>query len=99
MNSVETKTLATNATYYKTSKVVQVSLVGYSVPANTGGYSSRHIIGYLPVGYRPIVNAYASYISDNIKSLMIGASNGEVSIRNSSGSAEYAYVSITFLTN
>lgn len=99
VNSVETKTLVTNATYYKTSKVVQVSLVGYSVPANTGGYSSRHIIGYLPVGYRPIVNAYAPYISDNIKTLMIGASNGEVSIRNSSGSAEDAYISITFLTN
>ena len=98
-NSVETKTLVPNATYYKMGKVVQVSLITYSVPANTGGYSSRHVIGYLPVGYRPIVNAYVPYISNDIRTLMIQASDGEVSIRNSSGSAQDAFVSITFFTN
>ena len=98
-NSVETKTLVSNATYYKMGKVVQVSLIAYSVPANTGGYSSRHVIGYLPVGYRPIANAYVPYISNDIRTLMIQESNGEVSIRNSSGSAQDAFVSITFITN
>lgn len=98
-NSVETKTLVRNATYYKMGKVVQVSLITYTVPANTGSYSSRHVIGYLPVGYRPIVNAYVPYISNDIRTLMIQASDGEVSIRNSSGSAQDAFVSIAFFTN
>lgn len=91
--------VANTVTYYKVGNVVQLSLVAYSVPANTGSYASRHIIGYLPVGYRPIVNAYCQYVSSNLSTLMVQYTDGEVSIRNPSGTAQDAFISITFITN
>lgn len=98
--AVTSNTLVANTvTYYKTGNIVQLSLVGYSVPANTGSYSTRHIIGYLPAGYRPIVNAYCPYVSSAINTLMVQYTDGEVSIRNTSGNAQDAYASIMFITN
>lgn len=91
--------VADTVTYNKTGNVVQLSLVAYPVPANTGSYGSRHIIGYLPAGYRPIVNAYCPYVSSTINNLMVQYTDGEVSIRNSDANTQYAYISIIFITN
>ena len=90
-------TLATNVFLYTCGRIVMLVFYGNSIPANTGTYSTRHIIGTVPSGLRPPRAVHSQMNTSTSPHTIRVGENGEVSARNSTASAVDCYECLTWI--